>query len=494
MFYQVHIYQHCHQRLTDIDLGELKFNAYILHGPHAALPMQWYECQPVMSSRIAIMMIQPENATHVTVIWTGNIWNFRGALDIAGIAGIDASHVMQLLAPFNMYVFMLSIDVPGMYDEVGMASTKRNRDGIRYNYYRVLRNINITNKHDMVKRIVQTVFNNIAMLCIVTARPEAGSVVAKWLLDMEALSNLHFRPGQEEQCFINTGCRAGASEIVETQKSRPSKFNLVKIKCELEGLCGPVDVHSLLPGDPPLEAPSESVLQFFEPAFDLWLAFDIETHDWVPKSKDGKGRWIDGKYGHACRFIDNDLQQLRISQLGWVVGRFSTNSCIQKEFTVYPDGFEITSKATLTHGITNEHARCTGKPLKTVLRQFLVDVEGVVQQGGRVCAHQLEFDAGVIALELDRAGLGNQTEMWAQVASDGFCTMNPTLSKWSCQAFFDQMGCRYGLGRNCSVGLRDMVLALAPTEVALLSQHHNAGADANLTWKVLRELHDRARC
>jgi hypothetical protein len=389
---------------------------------------------------------------------------------------------------------MLSIDMPGMYDEVGMASTKRNRAGIRHNYYRVLRNINVANKHDVVKHIIQTVFNNIAMQCIVTARPEAGSVVAKWLSDMEALSNLHRRPRQEEQCFTSTGCGAGASEIIETPKLSHSKVNFVKIESELERLCGPVDVHSLLPGDPPLEAPSEPVLHFFEPAFDLWLAFDIETHDWVPKSKDGKGRWIDGKYGHPCRFIDNDLQKLRISQLGWVAGRFSTNSYIQKALTVYPDGFEITSKATLTHGITNEHARCAGKPLQTVLRQFLVDVEGIVQQGGRVCAHQLEFDAGVIALELDRAGLGNQTEMWAQVASDGFCTMNPTLSKWSCQAFFDQMGCRYGLGRNCSVGLRDMVLALAPTEVALLSQHHNAGADANLTWKVLRELHDRARC
>jgi hypothetical protein len=102
MFYQVHIYQHCHQRLTDVDLSELKFNGYILHGPHAALPMRWYECQPVMSSRIAIMMIQPENATHVTVIWTGNIWTFRGALDTAGIPGIDVSHVMQVVAPFNM--------------------------------------------------------------------------------------------------------------------------------------------------------------------------------------------------------------------------------------------------------------------------------------------------------------------------------------------------------------------------------------------------------
>jgi hypothetical protein len=439
------------------------------------------------------MVIQPENATHVTVIWTGNIWNFRGVLDIADIPGIDGSHVMRFGAPLVAYVFKLNIDMPGMYAEVGMGSTSGSRAGTRYKYYRVLRNINVTNNRDRVQHVIQTVFNNIAMKCIVTAGVETGSVVAEWLAGINALSNLHFHQRQEEQCFKNTVCGAGVSESVEPPQSSHSKFKLVKPKLDLERYIGTVDVQSLLHGDPPLKVPSESVLYLFEPAFDLWLAFDIETHDWVPKSKHGREGWIDGKYGHPCRFISDDLQKLRISQLGWVVGRFSNNSYIQKSMIVYPDGFEITSKASFTHGITNDNARCTGKPLQTILLQFLADVDVVFQQGGCVCAHQLEFDAGVIALELDRAGLRNRTEMWEQVASDGFCTMNPTLSKWSSQAYFDQLGSQYGLGRSGAVGLRDMVLALIPTEVALLSQHHTAGADAALTWKLLRELHNRVR-
>ena len=112
----------------------------------------------------------------------------------------------------------------------------------------------------------------------------------------------------------------------------------------------------------------------------------------------------------------------------------------------------------------------------------------------RICAHQLGFDAGVVALEMARVGFDDYTqELWRNVVEDGFCTMCPTVSKWSCRDYFDHYhGVPNQLGRSSPVGLRDMAMTMVPSETLLINQHHDAEADATLTWKILRELHVRA--
>ena len=67
-----------------------------------------------------------------------------------------------------------------------------------------------------------------------------------------------------------------------------------------------------------------------------------------------------------------------------------------KAYFVRPDGFEVADKATNFHKFSHEHVECEGRPLADVLREFMVDVKTACAAGGRVAAHQLEFDAGVI--------------------------------------------------------------------------------------------------
>ena len=51
------------------------------------LPLKMFEAQPVVEKRVVTMFIQPESGTHVSVLWGGNTWNFRAALDEAGLQG-----------------------------------------------------------------------------------------------------------------------------------------------------------------------------------------------------------------------------------------------------------------------------------------------------------------------------------------------------------------------------------------------------------------------
>jgi hypothetical protein len=236
--------------------------------------------------------------------------------------------------------------------------------------------------------------------------------------------------------------------------------------------------------------PSVATAACFANQCDLWVAVDIETHMLVPASK---GRfWITGQYGHSCRVDDAAMADLRVVQLGWCVGRFSSAAPPQvTQFLVRPSGFEVETAATAKHRITTERAENEGVPLRKALATMLEDVFAVVQQGGRLCAHQLEFDCGVIALELQRAGLEDSMPAWCQVATEGFCTINPAVTRWSCSRLFDEVGADSFLGRRRPVGLNDMVRCLLPNAKSLLEQHHDAGWDAQMAWLVLRELHTR---
>jgi DNA polymerase III epsilon subunit-like protein len=64
-----------------------------------------------------------------------------------------------------------------------------------------------------------------------------------------------------------------------------------------------------------------------------------------------------------------------------------------KEYIVRPSGFMISDKAANYHKISNEKAITEGLPLEDILAEFIKDVRGAVAKGGRVVAHNLEFQS-----------------------------------------------------------------------------------------------------
>ena len=74
-----------------------------------------------------------------------------------------------------------------------------------------------------------------------------------------------------------------------------------------------------------LQAPSTKILSYFQSPCSLWLALDIETHELIPNTALYQG-WITGQFGHPCCVNENQLQDLRIVQIGWSIGYFDASS------------------------------------------------------------------------------------------------------------------------------------------------------------------------
>ena len=306
-----------------------------------------------------------------------------------------------------------------------------------------------------LQNILSEVFANLAMKCVIVEKSIVGAQMSSWLEKLNELQNVH----------LDTSTQGiGRNAHLRT-----------------------LDLTSMNLGEPRIIRPKDHIFDIV-PESEHVLTFDIETHDLAQNSSSLKLEWIQGQYGHPCRFQSSSLKQLRMVQLGWCIHGPAGHALLEKKRFVYPTDFEITKAAQCKHLITNEQLRDSGKPLRSVLEEFLREVAEVVNMGGTVCAHQIEFDAGIVALEMERAGLASKLDMWAHCVLEGFCTMNHFLSNWSCGTFFDQGGSNSYLGRNSPVGLRDMVLALVPEEYSLLQKHHDAGEDAKMTMKIVRKL------
>ena len=118
-----------------------------------------------------------------------------------------------------------------------------------------------------------------------------------------------------------------------------------------------------------------------------------------------------------------------------------------------------------------------GRPLPDVLEEFMADVMAARADGGRLCAHHLEFDAGIILRELRRCGLVGLAAAWAAIATDGFCTMNVDLCDWALPLLArERQGSELGK-RFLQLGTVAAALQI-PDCIELLEQHHEAGADA----------------
>ena len=97
------------------------------------------------------------------MLWSGNTWNYRAALDEAGVRGAKVE------------------DEDG--DGQGKSAGK---------YYRVLKSLDLTEDDKRVQNIIKQVFQNLAMKVVVEATPVEDSDVAEFIEDLRKLSNLHF--------------------------------------------------------------------------------------------------------------------------------------------------------------------------------------------------------------------------------------------------------------------------------------------------------------
>ena len=195
------------------------------------------------------------------------------------------------------------------------------------------------------------------------------------------------------------------------------------------------------------------------------IGFDIETHGWLKKDY-GISRV--GEFGWHTNQTEEKFDHARIVQLGWAVGLDAEKEDFVKARLVQPDGFVVTEEATEYHGIEHDTAARAGQPLRVVLQEFLADVVEIVERGGQVVAHHLEFDAGIILREFRRSHMHDQAKTWEKIAQKGFCTMSPGIGRSLKLACGEQIS---HADAKHTLALLDSLECLAPRVAALVKEN-----------------------
>ena len=120
-----------------------------------AVQRLWHQVGPAQ--------LRPESDTCVSVLWSGNTWNYRNALEEAGVRGAKVE------------------------DEDGEGQGKS-----AGKWYRILKSLDVTEEEKRVQNILKQVFQNLAMKVIVEAEPVEDSNVAEFIEELRKLPNLHF--------------------------------------------------------------------------------------------------------------------------------------------------------------------------------------------------------------------------------------------------------------------------------------------------------------
>ena len=212
------------------------------------------------------------------------------------------------------------------------------------------------------------------------------------------------------------------------------------------------------------------------------LSFDIETHDWVNRTKEEKKGHI-GQFGWYTMDPAEDLRVSRIVELGWAMGAANRDGeTLLKSRLVKPIGFTISDKAFKCHRISNEEAN-SGASLVAILEEFMSDVRIAFASGGRICAHNFEFDAGIIFHELGRCGLNELQKEWGNLAmckSQTYCTMNPDANRWVLECLGHDVGAttiQHTKGIDFLLSLKNFFVSPLPKFTGNLKRHR-AGCDA----------------
>ena len=235
----------------------------------------------------------------------------------------------------------------------------------------------------------------------------------------------------------------------------------------------------------PFQAPPDIVNQF--KGTQTVFAFDIETHDII---RENTRAWLCGHFGFPARVLPSTMESLRLIQIGWAMGDIHSDTPTTISRYVIPDDFEITAEGAAKQGVTQAFVQKHGLPLTEALKEFVASAQEAFTRGARLAAHQIEFDAGVIAAELQRCGLQQELEFWDKAVRGGICTMDPLLGNW----IRDQIGDvdEQGRSRTGPLGLKDCVRLMVPSSAELRRQHHTADKDAEMAWLLCKSI--VARC
>ena len=162
----------------------------------AQLPLKMFEAQPVVGKRIVTIFIQPESGTHVSVLFGGNTWNFRSALDEAGVKGAVLYNIKVSVCVNNR---MLCVRGAYLEDEGGddqqqkQANQNGNQNGGR-KYFRVMRSLDVSSEEQAksLQGVLENVFHGLAMKAVVETPPEEDSDVESWINSLKQIDCLHF--------------------------------------------------------------------------------------------------------------------------------------------------------------------------------------------------------------------------------------------------------------------------------------------------------------
>ena len=157
--FEVHLHPHKLVNIADC-WDELAYERYTLEEPSDKLPLSIFEAQPVARKRIVALHIQPETSDAMSILVTGDTWNFRSRLDAHGVAG-------------------------------AYYGTDDNRK-----YIRLLKSINVADKaqQDRVLDMVgDMVFKNLAIRVILDSQPDDDEgAVSAFVQRMREVPSLHF--------------------------------------------------------------------------------------------------------------------------------------------------------------------------------------------------------------------------------------------------------------------------------------------------------------
>ena len=223
----------------------------------------------------------------------------------------------------------------------------------------------------------------------------------------------------------------------------------------------------------------DSISRCLKPSDVLWMGIGVTTHEPVPSG--ALPDWRPGRFGFETGAESVVVEGLRVVQLGWAFGEFGSQ-CNVKEHLVLPESFSVSAATTKEIGITTGSTMEGGIPLSEALLQMFNDARRVVQLGGRLCSHHLDFVAGLIAEEMKRCGLSEEIKVWEQIVPQGFCTMNRDLALWARKQAGEDDATKTVMKSN------ELVRKLLPDAPALLTKQRSAGNHAHVHWRVLQEL------
>ena len=167
------------------------------------------------------------------------------------------------------------------------------------------------------------------------------------------------------------------------------------------------------------------------------IAVDIDTHGWrANERKVGFGTNAipyvgeSGQFGHRrwCDPVIFDFS--RIVKLAWQI---TDGDSVKKEERLISSAPPMLPNGLSYNGITDKMKEA-GEPISFALSDFMADLKKVIEDGGRLVAHNIEFDAGIIYAEVKRLvnskpafASEQELKIFASAAKNAFCTMNKSI-------------------------------------------------------------------